>query len=65
MREYEYLTEMLNLTIYLIPREIYTRDLGTAIHKYRYKEINQFTWTFAEREAFTEMLANENTIILR
>lgn len=65
MRDYRYITETLNFIVYLIPAEIYTPDLGKALEKYRYKELREFTWTFAEREAFIEMMNNENTIILR
>jgi hypothetical protein len=66
MREYKYRAETLNFTVYLVPDEIRSLDLDAALQKYRTKDfLNGFTWTFAEKEAFLEMLNNENTIILR
>ena len=69
MRDYKYKSVYLNYTGYLVPIEICTLELERAICAYKTKGENmptdEFTWTFAEREAFTEMLANENTIILR
>lgn len=66
MREYKYKAETLNFIVYLVPEEIRSVDLDMALEKYRTKDLfGEFTWTFAEREAFVEMLNNENTIILR
>lgn len=72
MRDYKYVTKYLNYIQYLIPKEIFTKELHEAIEKYNNRVFmentslyGEFTWTFAEREAFLEMLNNENTIILR